>query len=154
LLKKKGYEVIIIVDVGNKMINKKSLRELILSEDVNGLDRYGQYDKSQGDPKGADDLMKLLNDFIPLVEKALAKAGPFVASVVLEDFQNDMKERLKTVKLPSTSNLSNIMSDIEKKEEEFKQQDLAKDAAKAVPEEKPAAAPAAGKPAKKPIKVP
>ncbi len=137
------------------MIKQQSLVKLILSEDVNGLDRYGQYDKSQGDPKGAaDDLMKLLNDLIPLIEKALSKAGPFVASTVFEDFQNDMKERLKGVKLPTTSNLSNIMSDIEKKEEEFKQQDLAGAAEKAVPEKKPAAVPAAGKPAKKPIKVP
>jgi hypothetical protein len=131
----------------------KSLKKLILTEDVNGLDRYNQYNKSEGDPVGAaQDLQKLLSEFVKAVELSLQKAGPFMAETVLNDFLLDLKEKTKpqALKMPSTSSLGAIMADLDKQSAELD----AKDAEKAVPEKKPAAAPAAEKPVKKPIKVP
>ncbi|MFA5189019.1 MAG: hypothetical protein WC460_06710 [Patescibacteria group bacterium] len=125
-----------------------SIKRLILSET---LDRYGSYE--EGNPQGAaQDLIELLDQMTPLIEKALAKAGPFVAKIVLDDFVSDFKERTKSLKMPAqASQLSNIMADVEAKEKELN----TRDQEKKVPEEKPAAAtPAAEKPVKKSIKVP
>ena len=124
----------------------KSLKKLILIEDVNGLDRYNQYDKSEGDPAGAaDDLKKLLDGFISSVESALAKSGPFMAETVLNDFLLDLKERTKpqSLKMPTTSSLSNIMSQLDQETAAMDQADQEKKAAsKTAPaaKEKPAVA--------------
>lgn len=80
----------------------------------------------QSDPQGAaDELLKLLDKAIPLVERSLQKAGPFVAPTLLADFESEFKERLKNIKMPEVSKLSDIMSDVEAASAELKQKEAA-----------------------------
>jgi hypothetical protein len=121
------------------MNSRQSLRELILSEDLN---RYGNYE--EGSPvDAAKELSKLLDSMIPMIEKYLSTAGPFMAETVLEDFLSDFKTRAKEIKLPQqNSQLASIMGDISAKEQEFKDRDAEKAASKTAPaaKEKPAVA--------------
>jgi len=121
-------------------MNRRSLKDLILSED---LDRYGNYE--EGSPvDAAKELSKLLDSMIPQIEKHLSTAGPFLAGTVLEDFLSDFKTRAKEIKLPQqNSQLASIMGDISAKEQEFKDRDAEKAAAKTAPtpaKEKPTVA--------------
>ncbi len=138
------------------MANRKSLKELILFEDVSGLSKYDQFSQNEEEVKeAAKSLQNLVGNFTKEVQAIINKAGPFMAEQLLSDMRDDLNARIKDgIVLPQTSQLATIMQDLDKEKAELDKRDLAGAAEKAVPEKKPAAAPAAEKPAKKPIKVP
>jgi len=92
---------------------KRSVAESLLKEQ-DELNKYKGASTIKSDPEAAaTELLKLIDQLIPLVEAALEKGGPFSSQMLLDDFKSDLNDRLKTVKLPTTAKLSSIMSDVE-----------------------------------------
>ena len=76
--------------------------------------------------EAATDLLKIIEEMLPHIEKALQKAGPIVAPTLLDDFDADFSQALKSVRLPQMSSLKSIMQDVEEKEKEYEKMDLEK----------------------------
>lgn len=106
---------------------KMSLKEKKLIEEVRNMfkEQLSKYKNDiPQDPEGAaSDLMKLIQKIIPIIEKSLEKAGPLVASSLLDDFKSDLNAALKNVKIPTQNKLSNIMADVEKKSKELEEKE-------------------------------
>jgi len=105
-----------------KMINRKqekqmrNIREEVkkLFREQDELAKYKSAKETPSDPEGAaEDLLKLITQLVPLVEKALEKGGLFYAEQLFEDFKSDLNEKFKKVRFPESSKLSSIMSDVE-----------------------------------------
>lgn len=99
---------------------KKSLKYLLLNED---LDKYHNKDGIGNPAKAASQLKKLIETMVPIIEKSLKIAGPLVAQSLIDDFSEDLKAALKQVKIPTVSNLDDIMSQVDRKEKELDQKE-------------------------------